>query len=185
MKIWTIMIPLSVSFVGLVALRAAIDEPATATATTVVQPNPRHVAESGHAPRPTRPRVDLPVDDRPLAEQKTIADDRDARQAVALANAFAVDPRDPIWSAQAESSVREAFAESGLQSARLDGVTCGTTLCRFTVAFESVEQRDDHVGTVVGLVRWKARGFADVAPDDPRRYVVYASRDPESFPSVD
>ncbi len=116
-------------------------------------------------------------------EQQVRGDQRVAAQAALLAKAFAADTRDPGWSPQTERALRDAFAAAAPAGARLEEVACGATLCRYTVAFDSIEQRDQGISSVVGLVRWDALGFGDVSPDDPLRYVVYASRDQESFPA--
>lgn len=136
------------------------------------------VSRLGAAPAPAPEEALSPE------EQQARGDARVVQQAALLAKTFAADVRDPGWSPQTESAVREAFAAAAVPGARLEEVACGGTLCRFTVAFDSIERRDEGAGAVVGLVRWDAIGFGDVSPDDPLRYVVYASRDPDSFPSV-
>jgi len=129
-------------------------------------------------------------EDRPPArelspeEQQEQDQQRVAAQASLLVKTFAADPRDPSWSPQAERSVRDAFATAALPGARLDEVACGGTLCRITVSFDSIERRDQGFAAVVELARWPTRGFGDVSPEDPLRYVVYAARDQESFPAA-
>jgi hypothetical protein len=118
-------------------------------------------------------------------EQQAHHDRRAAAQAVLLAKAFAADGRDPTWSPQTEDALRDAFAAAAPPGARLEEVACGATLCRFTAAFDSIAERDEGVGALLGLVRWRSLGFGNPSPDDPRRYVVHAARDPESFPSVE
>jgi len=118
-------------------------------------------------------------------EQRVRDDQRVAAHTALLAGTFAADARDPNWSPQAEFSVHGAFAAAALPGARLDEVACGAALCRITVAFDSIEHRDEGFGAVVELVRWPSRGFGDVSPDDPLRYVFYTSRDRESFPSLE
>lgn len=118
-------------------------------------------------------------------EQQERTDRRDAAQAALLVKTFAADTRDPSWSPDAERSVRDAFAAAPLPGARLAEVACGTAMCRITVAFDSIGHRDESFAAVTELVHWPTRGFGDVSPDDPLRYVFYASRDHTSFPDVD
>ncbi|HSK02263.1 MAG TPA: hypothetical protein VK932_13520 [Kofleriaceae bacterium] len=136
------------------------------------------VSRLGAAPAPE------PAEALSPEEEQARGDQRVAEQTALLAKAFAADVRDPGWSPQTESALREAFAAAAVPGARLEEVACGGTLCRVTVAFDSIERRDEGVGAVAGLVRWDAIGFGDASPDDPLRYVVYASRDRESFPAV-
>jgi hypothetical protein len=118
-------------------------------------------------------------------EQREDDDRRLAKQASLLAKTFAADRRDPMWSPQAERAVRDQFATTALAGARLDEASCGATLCRVTVAFDSVAHLREGFNSVVELVRWPSRGFGDVSPDDPLRYVFYASRDPAAYPTVE
>ena len=118
-------------------------------------------------------------------EQQARADRRDTAQAALLVKTFAADTRDPSWSPDAERLVRDTFAAAPLPGARLAEVACGTALCRITVAFDSIEHRNESFASVVQLAPWPSRGFGDVSPDDPLRYVFYASRDHGSFPDIE
>jgi hypothetical protein len=53
------------------------------------------------------------------------------------------------------------------------------------IAFDSIERRDERIGDVMGMTRWRTRSFGDASPDDPKHYVVYAARDRESFPMME
>ena len=128
------------------------------------------VARLGEAPAPA-PKEELTPDEQQARDERRI-----------LAKTFAADTRDPSWSPQTERALRDAFAAAALPGARLAEVSCGSTLCRYTVAFDSIEQRDEGAGALFGLPQWDSNGFGNLAPDDPLRYVVYASRDPETLP---
>ena len=82
-----------------------------------------------------------------------------------LERAFANDRRDPSWSPQAESKLRSAFAVAEVTGGRLEEVGCGATLCRYSVRFDSVAQREDDSGAITGLARWGSHGFGGA----PRR----------------
>jgi hypothetical protein len=148
--------------------RAAPSEPAPA------RPASRHIV-------PSRPAL-APVT-REEARARHL--ERAERQARELATAFAADRRDPSWSGQTELQLRTAFTGLAIDGARLDDLACGTRLCRFVVAFDSLERRDERIGDVMGMTRWRTRSFGDASPEDPKRYVVYAARDRESFPMVE
>jgi hypothetical protein len=126
-----------------------------------------------------------PAEEPSPEEQRARDDQRSAAKAALLAQAFAADARDPSWSPQAELAVRDAFAAAALPGARLDEAACGATLCRVAVVFDSIEHRNEGYGGVIELVRWPSRGFGRVSPDDPLRYVFYASRDQASFPRAE
>lgn len=135
------------------------------------------LARLGAAPRP---REELSLD-----EQHELSARRAAAKAAVLAKAFAADQRDPSWIPQAEHSLRQAFAAAAVPGGRIEELGCGATLCRYTVRFDSTGQRDDGIGAITELAHWDSRGFGGPSPDDPRRYVVYVSRDPGSFPAVE
>lgn len=200
MKPRTILIAASAPLILLVVLRpwAGDAAPAASTAPAVAPPprtrlDARALAGEGARAELAELRADVsrlgaaptPKEELSPEEQRARDRQRTATQAALLARTFAAEARDPTWSPQAERSVREAFAASAIPGARLDEAACGATLCRVTVAFDSIGHRDEGFGAVIELVRWPARGFGDVSPVDPLRYVFYASRDPESFPGVD
>jgi hypothetical protein len=139
------------------------------------------VSRLGPAPAPAPAEAEEPEPE----ELRARDDQRSAAKAALLARTFAADARDPSWSPQAERAVRDAFAAAALPGARLDEAACGATLCRVAVVFDSIEHRNDGYGGVIELVRWPSRGFGRVSPDDPLRYVFYASRDQASFPRVE
>jgi hypothetical protein len=118
-------------------------------------------------------------------EEQRARDEHDAAEVQAqLAKKFAADDRDPSWSAQAERSLRDAFAAAHVAGGRLEELGCGATLCRYSVAFDSVTQREDGVDAITTLAHWDSRLFGGPVADDPRRFVVYVSRDPDSFPPL-
>jgi hypothetical protein len=200
MKPRMIMIAAGASLVLLLVLRAWTDDAAPAAnpaptvgpparsafplrdgATARVQSELAELrAEVSRLGAPAAPKEELSPE-----EQRAHHDQRAAVQAALLAKAFAADTRDPSWSPQTEHALRDAFAAAALPGAQLEEVACGAKLCRFTAAFESIERRDEGIGAMLGLIRWRSLGFGDASPDDPRRYIVYAARDPESFPSIE
>jgi hypothetical protein len=121
---------------------------------------------------------------RTREEQLAIDQRRAAAKTAVLENAFANDHRDASWSPQAESKLRDAFGAADVAGGRLEELGCGATLCRYSVRFDSVAQREDGSGAITGLARWGSRGFGGPDPADPLRFVFYVSRDRESFPNV-
>jgi hypothetical protein len=130
-----------------------------------------------HAGKP--PRDKLSYD-----EQLELSQRRAAAKFAALETAFASDRRDPSWSPQAESKLRDAFAAASVGGGRLEDVSCGGTLCRYSVRFDSVARREEGSDAITGLARWGSRGFGGPAADDPLRFVFYVSRDRASFPAI-
>ncbi len=207
MKPRTLLMAASVPLVLLVAwlLRASQEAPAAGGEAPATRPAPaaaprarafpdgRDLAAAGVRSELAELREEVsrlgsaaaPAEPRSPEEQQARDDQRVAAQAALLVKTFAADPRDPSWSPDAERSVRDAFAAAALPGARLHEVACGSTLCRITVSFDSIDHRNESFAAVVELARWPSRGFGDVSPDDPLRYVFYASRDQESFPAVE
>jgi len=118
-------------------------------------------------------------------EQYALDERRAGVKTAVLERTFAADRRDPSWSPHAERKLRDAFAAADVPGGRLEDVSCGATLCRYSVVFDSIAQREDGSGVIPVLARWPSRGFGGPARDDPRRYIMYVSRDPESFPAVE
>lgn len=127
----------------------------------------------------------VPKDVPSPEEAQARYEQRVATQTALLVQAFAADGRDPSWSPQTERVLRDAFAAAPPPGARLEEVMCGARLCRVTAAFDSAERREEGAGALFGLIRWRSFAFGDASPEDPRRYVLYAARDRESFPRVD
>jgi len=125
-----------------------------------------------------------PREQRTLEEQLALDRRRAAIRTAALEKAFVSDRRDPSWSPQAESKLRTAFAAAEVTGGRLEELGCGATLCRYSVRFDSVAQREDGSGAITDLARWGSHGFGGPDPADPLRFVFYVSRDRESFPIV-
>jgi hypothetical protein len=117
-------------------------------------------------------------------EQVALSKRRAVAKFAALDKAFASDRRDSSWSAQAESKLRDAFATADVAGGHLEELSCGGTLCRYSVRFDSVAQREDASDALTSLARWDSSGFGGPAADDPRRFVFYVSRDQESFPTL-
>jgi hypothetical protein len=126
------------------------------------------------------PREQLSYDEQ-VARNKR----RAAAKFAALDKAFASDRRDPSWSPQAESKLRDAFAIADVAGGHLEELSCGGTLCRYSVRFDAVAQREDASDAITSLARWDSSGFGGPAADDPRRFVFYVSRDPASLPRVE
>lgn len=136
------------------------------------------VSRLGGAPKAKEPELS--------PEEQRAFDERRASQTHAvLAKAFAADARDPSWSPQVERSLREAFTAAQVPGGRLEEVACGSTLCRYSVVFDSLAQREDGIDAITALARWDSRMFGGPTPGDPQRYVVYVSRDAESFPPLE
>jgi hypothetical protein len=111
-------------------------------------------------------------------------DQRAHRTTQAIDRVLAAESRDPSWSADTERRLRDRFASAGLGGAHLDDSRCGSTICRVRVRFDSLEARDG-IQTVTDLVDWSSDLLAVVDPQDRRRIVVYATREPGQFPSLD
>jgi hypothetical protein len=126
------------------------------------------------------PREQLSYDEQVALDKRRVA-----AKFATLEKAFASDRRDPSWSPQAESKLRDAFAAAEIAGGRLEDLSCGGTLCRYSVRFDSIAQREDGSDAITSLARWGARGFGGPVADDPQRFVFYVSRDRESFPTVE
>lgn len=199
MKPRTILIAASAPMILLAVLRPWAGDAAPAASPAPTAAPPSRALLGGHDLAAAGVRAELaelradvsrlgaappPKEELTPEEQRARDRQRAAAQAALLAKTFAAETRDPTWSPQTEGLVREAFEAAALPGARLDEAACSATLCRVTVAFDSIERRDEGFGAVIELVRWPSRVFGDVAPGDPLRYVLYASRDPQSFPDV-
>ncbi len=188
----TIWIAAGAVLIMLVVLRLSLDDaaavssprPQVASAPAV---HPRGLADRPHA-RIGGPRLgpgEVLHAPRPLDEVRARAARRVVAQTELLERTLAADRADPRWSPQAEQALRDAFAAAAVPGARLAELACGARLCRYMVAFGSIEQRDDGITAVTGLIPWRSKGFGDISAADPQHYVFYVSRDPDSFPTVD
>jgi len=161
-------------------LRAELDE-LRARVAVLAQRSP-DVSSLGPAPAAT-PAMS---EDALSPEELEAADaERAERQVAVLEQTMATDPRDAMWSPQAERSIHDAFATANVVGARLEATTCSSTMCRIRVRFDSAAARDRGTEAILRLVTWDTVGVARRDPDDSLRFAVYAAREPGGFPQVD
>jgi hypothetical protein len=202
MKFRTMLIAASTLVLALVLVRSWLgDSPSATSRAAETAPRPEaHRRTVAHGPdraddrieseerRPAPSRLGAaatPAEELSPEERRARDDRHDVAQAALLTKALATAARDPTWSPQAERSVRDAFTAAALPGARLAEAACSATLCRVVVAFDSLDHRNEEFSHVIGLVRWPSQGFGAVSPDDPLRYVFYASRDKTGLPRAD
>lgn len=81
---------------------------------------------------------------------------------------------------RASSHIADRLAES--EAGELLSTDCGETLCRSTLGFGDLAQRDAGLGDIGSLMPWDADGFFSTDPDDELRVSVYFTRDGQALP---
>ncbi|MCH9685005.1 MAG: hypothetical protein K0V04_26445 [Deltaproteobacteria bacterium] len=141
----------------------------------------RALAEvSDHANAAVAAEPTPPVEVEPTPTAEVTADDL-----VDLVDGFDVhlaeQSHDPGATAEASAHIENLLADA--QAGRLLSVDCGETLCRSTLEFGDLGQRDARLMEIGSLMPWDADGFFNTDPEDDLRVSVYFSRDGQALPT--
>jgi hypothetical protein len=82
-----------------------------------------------------------PEDNSSPEERRTAAEQANRELVQNIQAQFEMEPRGDAWSASTERSITEVFRNPELTGVRLVSAKCGATICRMSLAFESVEDR--------------------------------------------
>ena len=145
----------------------------------------QRLAELGRS-APEAPDVDgeeaPDVTPREAEEIFDAAEQRAKARRALFADTLAADPDDPTWSGVATQRIRDSFGERLPSDARLEDVSCRSTLCRITVRFVSAQAGEVGAELLPNLVPWDTKGIIYSDEREPTRVVFYAARAPELAP---
>ena len=157
----------------LALLAGAANTSLAAPQTITKQPSPREGSKPDAPPTSTRP------------EPPTYTE-----HAAHIEEVLSHEPRDPNWSPRAETQIATALAPLAGGNARIENVTCGSTICRVTVKETTEDGLRDLVNQIFDTrekAGWMGSMFVahdPAAPPDVFSSVVFFAKENHPIPFI-